>query len=295
MALTPNGLVVRAPRCPDINPYGLLSAAETIPNIDPHWMSSGFEFEEFLCGPGSTTSFIDECPPASGFVKPAERNNQFCHVDPFVVIGSYQCPPVGRPADEAFEIARQRLLKWEGFTVESTFWTGSVIDKSGLSATITPSLAFGNPDCDLVAEDLNVAGAVDPVAAISLMERALGHSSGCGVIHAPYELGAYLKYFRLLEKVGDAYYTPTGFRIVLGHGYPGSGPAGVAANPGELWIFGTGPVSLLQSNMIQVPENISEGFNRMVNDVEIRAERFYAVGFSCALFAVRVALCDLCP
>lgn len=291
MALTPNGLVVRAPRCPDINPYGLLAAADSIPGIDPHWMSSGFEFEEFLCGSG-VVSFIDQCPPASGFTKPAERNNQFCHVDPFVVVGSYQCPPVGRPAAEAFEIARQRLLKWEGHQVEETLWTGAVSNGSGF---ITPSFAFGNPDCDVVPIDVSSGGAVDPVAAISLLEGALGDTSGCGVIHAPYELGAYLKYFRLLEKVGDAYYTPTGFRIVLGHGYPGSGPANVAAAAGEMWIFGTGPVSLLSSDMMQIPGNLAEGFNRQVNDVEIRAERFYAVGFSCALFAVRVALCDLCP
>jgi hypothetical protein len=290
MALTPNGIVIKGPRCPDVNPYGLLSAVTPAQGLDPHWMSSGFEIEELLCGP-SVTGFIDECPPADPFVKPAVRSNQYCHVDPFVLIGSYQCPPVGRPADEAYEIARQRLLKWEGYQLEQTVWTGVIANGTGL---ITPSFAFGNPDCDIVPEDVSPGGAVDPVAAISLLETALGNTSGCGIIHVPYGLGAYLKYFRLLEKDGDEYYTPTGFRVVLGHGYPGTGPANVAASAGESWIFATGPMVLASSDLMQVPENIAEGFNRMVNDVEIRAERFYAVGFTCGLFAVRVALCDLC-
>lgn len=292
MALTPQGLILQGPRCPDpINPYGLLSAITPTPGLDPHWMSSGFEIEELLCGP-SVTGFTDECPPASPFVKPLTRSTEFCHVDPFVLIGSYKCPPVGRPANEAFEIARQRLLKWEGHQLEKTLWTGAVANGTGF---INPSFAFGNPECDVLPVDVHAGGAVDPVAAISLLESALGDSSGCGLIHVPFGLGAYLKNFRLLEKDGNAYYTPTGYRVVLGHGYPGSGPANAAAAANESWIFATGPITMASSDMMQVPDNLVEGFNRMVNDVEIRAERFYALGFSCALFAVRVSLCDLCP
>lgn len=291
MALTPNGIIVQGPRCPDINPYGLLSVVSPATGIDTHWMSSGFEIEDLLCGP-SVTGFIDECPPADPFVKPAIRSNQYCHVDPFVLVGSYKCPPVGRPANEAFEIARQRLLKWEGRQLEQTIWTGAIANGTG---TISPSFAFGNPDCDLVPVDLNPAGAVDPVAAISLLETALGDTSGCGIIHAPYSLGAYFSRFRVIEKDNGSFYTPSGYPVVLGHGYPGSGPANVAAAAGEQWVFATGPMVLASSDLMQVPTSLVEGFNRMVNDVEIRAERFYAVGFTCALFAVRVSLCDLCP
>lgn len=294
MALTPNGIIIKAPRCDRTNEYGLLSAANILTGVDPHWASSGFELEEQLCGSG-VVSFVSECPPATGFTKPADRSVEYCHVDPFEVVGSYKCPPIGQPGvsgADAFEIARQRLLRWEGFAVEETFWTGVVSNGSGF---VSPSLAFGNPDCDITPVDVSSGGAVDPVAAISLLEGALGDTTGCGVIHAPYELGAYLANFLLLVKEGDAYYTPTGFRVVLGHGYPGTGPSNAAAAADEMWIFGTGPISVLQSNVLQLPENIAEGVNRQVNDLEIRAERTYAVGFSCALFAVRVSLCSLCP
>lgn len=291
MAIAPLGVEIKGPRCPDNSRYGLLSAVDPTTNVDPHWMASGIEWEDFLCSPG-VTGFIDECPPATGFTKPAERNTQFCGADPFVIVGSYQCPPVGRPADEAFEIARQRLLKWEERQLEHTLWTGEIANGSGF---VNPSFAFGNSECDIVPVDLNPTGALGPVGAIAILEAALGDTAGCGVIHAPYGMAAYLQALHLLERQGDSYFTPTGTLIIFGQGYPGSGPGNVPAAAGETWLFGTGPLVLTRSNMLQVPDNIAEGFNRMINDIEVRAERFYAIGFSCALFAVRSELtCSCC-
>lgn len=290
MALTPSGLILaKGPRCNTDNKYGLFSAVDNATNIDQHWMSSGFEYEDALCGNGVQT-FRDECPP-NGFEKPAERNSLFCNAEPFLAVGSYKCPPVGRSADEAFEIARQRLLKWEEFSVESSFSSG-IVTSGG--TPLIPSLPYGNPACGVTPIDLNGAGAVGPVSAIGLLERALGASTGCGIIHVPQRLGAFLSYYRLLEKDGDALYTPSGFRIVLGRGYLGNGPGNAPHAANEVWVYGTGPILMAKSNMIQVPGEIKEGVNRVINDVEVRAERFYALGFSCALFAVRVTLCDPC-
>jgi hypothetical protein len=290
MAIGPNGIEVKTTNCTNSNPYGLLSVVQPTNNIDPHWQVGGLLWEDFLCSPG-VVGFIDVCPPASGFTKPSDRTTQFCRSDPFVLVGSYKCPPVGRPADEAYEIARQRLLKWEERQLEEILWTGVIDNGSGF---VNPSFAFGNDECDIVPEDLNPAGAVDIVRAVSLIEEALGNTSGCGIIHAPGGLAAYLKFNFLVEKDNGTYYSPQGYPIVIGNGYPGSGPGNTPANSGELWLFATGPMVLAKSNMLQVPDNIAEGVNRMVNDIEIRAERFYSVGFSCALFAVRVELCDSC-
>jgi len=290
MAFSIGGVDVKVSRCPDTSRYGLLSAVEASSGVDLHWQSSGIEWEDFLCSPG-LVSIIDECPPVTGYTKPIDRSTQFCHADPFVLLGSYQCPPVGRPADEAFEIARQRLLKWEGRQLESTLWTGEVANGGGF---VNPSFAYGNSECDIEPVDLSPAGALDPVGAIALLEEALGDMVGCGVIHAPYGLAAYLQTLDLLERQGDKYFTPTGFQVIFGHGYPGSGPGNAPADAGETWLFGTGPLVMVRSNLMQIPENIQEGMNRMINDVEVRAERFYAVGFSCALYAVRSALTWCC-
>lgn len=290
MAIVPNGVVVKVPGCSDVSPYGLLASLQPIPNVDPHWMAGGIQWEDFLCSPG-VTGLIDQCPPATGFTKPAERNNQFCDAEPFVLVGSYKCPPVGRSADEAFEIARKRLLKWEGRHLERTLWTGQVANGSGF---ISPSFAFGNESCEIDPIDVHPAGAVNPVSAVSLIEDAIGDTSGCGVIHAPSGLAPYFANQYILEKDGGRYYTTAGTQIIFGQGYPGSGPANIPAIAGEQWIFATGPLVMTMSDMFQVPDNIAEGVNRMINDVEIRAERFYAIGYSCALFAVRVSLCDTC-
>lgn len=302
MAIAPRGFLVKTPSCDNPSEYGLLASVNIQTINDPHWQASGIEWEDFLCGNG-LESFIDLCPsgviPPSGvspldFVKPAERNTQFCAADPFVVVGSYQCPPVGRPSGEAFEIARKRLLVWEGHDVEEVFWTGTVDSGAG-TTVVNPSLAFGNDECGILPIDVNPAGAVDIVQAIAILENALGDIVSCGAtIHIPYGLLNYLARFHLLVEKDGLFYTPSGTLIIAGHGYPGSGPANVVADPGETWIFGTGPVILVRGNVIQVPDNISQAVDRNLNNVTVRAERFYAVGFSCVDLAIRVNLCPVC-
>lgn len=293
MAIGPNGIEVDAKGCyTDTSTYGILNSVKPLTNVDSHWEVGGLWWEDYLCTSG-VESFIDVCPPVSGFTKPAERNSQFCSSDPFVVVGSYKCPPVGRPADQAFEIARRRLLKWVGREVEKTLWTGVIQNGTG---TINPSFAYGNSECGIVPIDVNPAGSVRPVEAFALLESALGDTVGCGgLIHSPDYISNYFVRDRLLVQQNGGIYTYTGTQLILANGYPGSGPANVAPAAGEIWLFASGPLILVKSDIFQIPENITEGMNRMINDVEIRAEQFFSIGFSCALFAVRMKLEPCCP
>ncbi len=285
-----DSLLIKSPRCTDPPKYGLLSIIDPITPSDPHWQSGGIEWEDSLCG-NTAVTFIDSCPPASGFDKPAERGLNFCKADPFVALGSFDCSTVGRPANEAFEIARQRLLAWEQHQVENTLWTGLTAN-----GTVTPSFAFGNPDCGILPVDINASGALNPVEALSLLEETLGDEVACGgVIHIPYSVVAFLVSQHLLTNNGsDEYFSPTGFRVVAGHGYPGTGPANTPANAGEAWIFATGPLVAARSNVIMVPDQVKESINRNINSITVRAERFYAIGFSCTLLAVRATLTCAC-
>lgn len=286
MAIAPRGFVVKSPRCNQPPKYGLLSSIDYVTPSDPHWMAGGIEWEDFICGP-AVDAFIDQCPPVTGYTKPEDEFAQFCHADPFVVVGSYKCSPVGRPANEAFEIARQRLLTWESYRVENVLWTGITQD----GETVNPSFATGNDECDIVPEDLSPAGAVDPVSAIALLEAALGDRISCGgTLHVPYGLMAYLAANRLLIQDGDELYSPTGFKVIAGHGYPGSGPANAAAAAGTTWVFATGPMTIARSNVMMVPDNVNESVDRLINNITVRAERMYSVGFSCTVFGVRVTL-----
>lgn len=291
MAIAPRGFFVKTPTCDGPPKYSLLSSVSPLSTTDLHWAASGIEWEDFLCGE-ELEAFIDECLPVTGFTKPAERNTQFCAADPFVAVGSYECPPVGRPAGEAFEIARKRLLVWESHQVEETLWTGAISNGTG---TINPSFAFGNDECDIFPVDINPAGALDPVAALFAIEEALGDVVACGgTIHVPFGLLTYLARFNLLVLENGVYYTPTGNMVIGGHGYPGSGPANIPAVAGETWIFATGPIILVRSNVNMVPDVIKEAVNRSINNVTVRAERFYAVGFSCTVLAIRVRICAAC-
>lgn len=290
MAIAPRGFLVKGPRCAEPSKYGLFSVVAPQTPTDPHWAASGIEWEDDLCGDGTET-FIDNCPPGDDpYEKPEERNIQFCAADPFVAIGSFHCSPVGRPADEAFEIARRRLLAWEERQVERTLWTG--LSSNG---DVNPSFAFGNPDCGIDPVDLNATGAVEPIAAMSLLETALSEEVACGgLIHVPEILMPFLVDKRLATDINGELYSPSGHRIIVGHGYIGSGPDNAAALPGQAWMFATGPMLVARSNVMMVPETIAEGVNRNINNVTVRAERFYSVGFSCALLAVRAALTCAC-
>lgn len=289
MAIAPRGILVKAPKFNEPK-YGLLNSVTPITPGDPHWMASGIEWEDDLCS-DTLASFIDVCPPTSGFTKPAERGLSFCASDPFIVVGSFDCSTVGRPADEAFEIARRRLLAWEGRQVEATLWTG--VSANG---DVNPSFAFGNEECDIVPEDVNAAGALDPVAAISVLEDALADLiPGSGYIHVPANVIAFLKSHKMIVEADGGIWSPAGHRYVVGAGYPGTGPANAAPAAGQAWIFATGPLVLARSNVMMVPESVAEGVNRNINSITVRAERFYSVGFSCSLLAVRVLLTCDCP
>lgn len=294
MALFPTGPLVRGPRPEETRRFGLLDVVTPQGVDDPHWMVGGVNWQDFLCG-NNVTSFLDVCPPTTGFTKPKSRETIFCHADPFQVIESFDCSVGGRvrqyTAGEAFEIARQRLLTWEEYSVEQTFWTGVAAN-----GTVNPSLAFGNTECDIAPVDLTpMAGAIDPVAAIATLEDVMADIfPNGGLIHVPYGLAAYLQNFRLMTQVGDRMYSPTGNGYVLGAGYPGSGPANVPANAGETWIFATGPVSVWNSDLYQVPTNLDESIDHTINDITVYAERYYAVGFSCGVFAINVSLTCVC-
>lgn len=290
MALFPGGSIqVKSPRCTDLFKYGLLSAVTPFTPSDLHWETGGINWEDDLCGDGTET-FLENCPPATGFTLPSERNLDFCAADPFLAVGSFDCSPIGRPAGEAFEIARRRLLAWEGRQVERTLWTG--ISSNG---TVNPSFAFGNDECGITPVDVNPSGAVDPPTALSLLESVLGDEVSCGgIIHIPASVVPFLRAHKLIDKEGNELYTPTGNRYVVGHGYPGSGPANAAASTGTAWIFATGPILVARSNVNMVPESVAEGINRNINNITVRAQRSYAVGFSCSLLAIRVDLTCAC-
>lgn len=290
MAFGPRGFVIPAPTIPDAPCQGLFDLVTPDTIEDPHWMSGGVEWEDYLCSPAAS-GFIGECPPATGYTKVTESEMSFCHADPFYVYGSFDCAPGGRPTEEAFDIARERLLAWEQWEVERILWTGE-----SANGPVEPSFSLGNSSCDITPVILSPNGPLSPSAALAVIEEFLADLIPCGgVIHAPHGMSAFFAGSSLIERVGDRYYTVTGIPVVFGAGYPGTGPGGVAPTAGATWMFATGPLTIVRSEVMMVPSDKKEAINRNINKIEVRAERAYAVGYSCGVAAVETTLtCSCC-
>ncbi len=284
MAYTPCGLQVPGPETSP-HRYGLLAVAEPMTPEDGHW-EGGITWDDDLCSGIHSSS--DSCPPAS-VPKITDRDFQSCCADPFLLYASYDCPPVGTIAQDAFDIAKKRLIIREGRELERVFWTG--ITEDGIE--INPSLAYGNSECGNAPVDLtSPEGPVGVIGSMAVLESALGNCApGTGVIHANYGLASFLAANRLITQENDAWYTVTGQRIVIGAGYPGTGPLNSPADAGTTWVFATGPVVLYRSEVFLTPERYVEAVDARINSVQVYAERVYAAGWSCCLFAMQVELC----
>lgn len=271
---------------------GLFTVTEPITPADRHWEGAGVNWDDLLCGSAHSTDF--SCPNIDN-PKIEDRDFNNCCASPFTVYASYDCPPVGHPANQAFDVATQRLLAHEEREVERIFWEGT--PDSG-AEQVTPSLQEGNSSCGITPVDLtpSVTGAaLSPTEALAVLESNLAECvPGVGVIHANYGVASYLAGASLIYREGNSWFTATGQRIAFGAGYPGTGPGGDVPDDGETWLFATGPVAVWRSDIFLTPPRLDEAVDRSLNNVRVYAERVYAVGFSCCLFAVRMALTDCC-
>lgn len=284
----PNGFLVPAP-VPIPQKYGLIDAVQFINEDDPHW-ETGVTWENKYCVNTDTT--LPDCPAGTQPAKHHDRGLTFGFSDPFTVYGHFKCSNVGRPAQEAFDIATARLEYNEHRSVESTFWTGTT--DVGI---VHPSLAVGDPAAGIAPVDLTPGGgAVDAVSALFLLENGLAQCSpGLGLIHVQYGFLNYLAYHRLvhLETEPDGkecYYTKLGQKVIAGVGYPGSGPSNVAALTGETWLFASSQIGAIKSEVFLTPDLPKEAINRNLNDITVFAERIWSLEISCCLFAVRAQL-----
>lgn len=266
--------------------YGLLSVVQGPYEFPSPEAEGGVEWEDALCGDVFTTlpgCGLDSTPP----VKSLTGGPTFEDADPFTIYATYDCSTGGRRTQDAFDIARARLLANEGKGVERVFWTG--VTNAG---TILPSLAGGNANGDIPVVDLTPAGgALCPIDAVAALESNLADCSpGLGVIHANYGLATYLFAENLVINDNGQLRSGTGQRFAFGAGYPGTGPAGNTPAAGETWMFATGPVIAWRGDVFMTPDEVGAAVDRSINQITVFAERTWAVGFSCCLFAVRVAL-----
>lgn len=209
-------------------------------------------------------------------------------LDPFVVYSSFDCTTIGGvPASEARARARALLESGEEYAVARTLMTGEIGNE--------PFLAHHD------TTNLTPADALNPVGAVSILESFLAENyDGRGVIHAAPAVLPYLCNANLVEKKGDCWFTCTGHKVIVAPGYSANiGPAadentpGVAADPGESWMYATGEVYGKRSEIaVEPPE---EGVvDIKLNNTQAVAERVYVVGWECFPAAARIKLTCCC-
>ena len=262
--------------------YGLFTVLTPRPEGDGRWQN-GIEWEPLSCGPVS--GFGAWCPTDDngdpieqvGIPKGFNTNPALGEASPFGVYASYNCSPVGRSIEEGAIRARAILAAREEAMVERTLWNGTLGN--------TPNLQDD-------AEDITPTPgtAVDPVEAIGLLEEFNGQNYGSqGIIHltrrgATAAIGAYVVF-----REGARLVTGLGTPVVAGAGYPGTSPAGAAADPGESWGYVSPALIGYRSEVFEPSNRQGDLLDRGINQLMAMAERSYVIGYDpCGVGAVNL-------
>lgn len=284
MALNPNACYgqpkyVEAPSGLAL-PYGLFSVSEIREGGDAHWQQ-GIEWERELCGPASnygcptcTLSNINQAPAKiyTDLGVPLES------ALPFTVYASFSCSPIGN-WDRAEDRARAALLSGEERAVEAMLADGThatsraLTNASSVDATPTPgtpvTIAQG---LAILEEYIGLNGKGQGVIVGNRRDILLANTNG-----------------KLITREGDHLETIVGTPVAALSGFDGrTGPNNDAAGTGEAWLFGLGSRPLILRSDSFLTSAREQSLDTGTNDLDVLAERTYALGWDCFTVAVLV-------
>lgn len=282
-----------APPITTPSPYGLLSGVDIRPDGEAYWRL-GATWQD-MCPTGGST--LETCYPSSpavtgtSFAKTANATRSNWGATPFTIYAEIDC---SAPAfwDDKEAYVRAAFERVEQYQLERIFWTGTV---AGVANAALPHLASNTA---IIESSLGYSTTLQlaatqvthvnpsPAEAVGEVERTLADCllGNAGVIHIPNEMASVMGSQGLLVRDGPRLRTYNGNLVVIGNGYPGTGPDGSAPATGHSWIYGTGPIFLYRSDITVLMENNSS-LVRTNNTVKAIAERTYLLGYDCCLVA----------
>lgn len=130
--------------------------------------------------------------------------------------------------------------------------------------------------------------AVSPQKGLAILEEwAAGHYAGVPTMHIPRGIAQYLSQNGALDTSGAGWRTMVGSKVSAGGGYGlvNKGPNNAAATAGAYWMWATGEVLILRSNIVKQNE-----LNRTTNENVVLVEREFIAAVDCMSVAVLVGV-----
>lgn len=256
-------------------PFGLFSVLP-LAESEGHWQSGGAEWETLNCAPAHGVG--DPCKTAEGETTPGlpkefDGGVEVSEAEPFTVAGTFVCTPVGFTPQRANEIAQQHLLTREEARAEQAVWTGDLGNTPALATSETTILG---------------TGPLSLTEGIGVLEKWIGDAYGSlGVIHVDRLLGTALIEKGVVRVNGNRATTVLGTPVVIGTGYPGTGPNGEAGR----WAYVTPAMIGYRSSVFSGSSRPGDIFDRASNDLYGIAERTYLIGWDdCGVAAVELTI-----
>jgi len=253
--------------------YGLFSAAAVVDPANQREFQAGVEWEpQCVDAPAPTNAAAASDPNRVPMALPDGT--------PLVqagVIRLYAGLTGRSPArDDLLDRARRAIGLVEQQSLEHYVWAGGGGNAAFLAAATTPILA---------------GSGVTPVSleeGVGRLEEHIADRSGVlGVVWAPRWTSGWFAAKQLTRTEGPRLTAPLGNALVFAQ-TTGVGPNAVAPGAGEAWLYATGPV-MVRRSAVYLPK-LPEALDRKDNEVFAVAERFYTVGWSCTVAAVKVKL-----
>ncbi|MBL6280161.1 hypothetical protein JMF97_28765 [Micromonospora fiedleri] len=253
--------------------YGLFSAAAVVDSVDQREFQAGVEWEpQCVDAPAPTNTAAASDPDRAAMELPDGVPLVQSQVIRLYTGLAGVLP--GRP--DLLDRARRAVGLVEQQSLEHYVWTGDDGTTPHLAAASTPVLAGSE---------------VAPVAletGVGLLEAHLAEKAGVlGVLWAPRWTAGWFVSMSLTRLEGPRLVGPLGNPVVFAQ-TTGVGPGDAVPEPGEAWLYATGPV-MVRRSAVFVPR-LPEALDRKSNEVFAVAGRFYTVGWSCTVAAVKVKL-----
>lgn len=269
----------------ELSPFGLLSpAADQFKHDDEFW-TSGITYQIKDAGLKVINASIMERPEITEEVINNTSETQLYGLYyPFDVRTSIKVSTMGTSLDDIEEGARNALDIAVQRATEIEFLNGNIA--SQLTKDNDNRYLSHSSTVDLTPTS---GTGVKLRYGMALLEDAISSGIGAkGVIHAT--KGA--AFAARLEQDGKTLLTQVGTPVVAGSGYVSNvGPGGVAASGNNVWLYGTGPVSVRRGKVSVTPEKQSQAVNTAINTVEYYVDQPVAITLGTGkIYAVLVDL-----